>query len=154
MPLETKFLRLRTPVTLGSRLGDWQVTWLGGWGRYQLYYLVMVVKVQPLHARPRRVTAGPDARRDQRPARGQNGHRKCHRFYRKCSGGNLLWEETDPGAGALPIESMTLSGGECAAGLSQMPTVGQIPRVNVRFPPFYAACRQRIVPTRSCADSA
>ena len=46
MQLETKFLRLPTPVTLGFRLGDWQVSWLGGWGRDQLYYLVMVVKVQ------------------------------------------------------------------------------------------------------------
>lgn len=59
MQLETKFLRLRTPVSLGSRFGDWQVMWLGGWGRYRLYYLVMVVKIQPLDARPRRVTAGP-----------------------------------------------------------------------------------------------
>jgi hypothetical protein len=40
MQLETKFLRLRTPVTLGSRFGEWQVTWLGGWSRYRLYYLV------------------------------------------------------------------------------------------------------------------
>ena len=46
MQLETKFLRLPPPVTLGSRFGDWQVSWLGGWGRDQLYYLVMVVKVQ------------------------------------------------------------------------------------------------------------
>jgi hypothetical protein len=22
---------LRTPVTIGSRFGDWEVTWLGGW---------------------------------------------------------------------------------------------------------------------------
>jgi hypothetical protein len=47
MQLETKFLRLRTPVTLGSRFGEWHVTWLGGWSRYRLYYLVMVVKIQP-----------------------------------------------------------------------------------------------------------
>jgi hypothetical protein len=53
MQLETKFLRLRTPVTLGSRFGDWQVTWLGGWGRYRLYYLVMVAKLEPY-----RVTTG------------------------------------------------------------------------------------------------
>ena len=58
MLLETKFLRLRTPVTLGSRFGDWHVTWLGGWGRYRLYYLVMVVKLESLPARPCRVTAG------------------------------------------------------------------------------------------------
>jgi hypothetical protein len=56
MQLETKFLRLRTPVTIGSRFGDWHVTWLGGWSRYRLFYLVMVVKLQPLRARPRRIT--------------------------------------------------------------------------------------------------
>jgi hypothetical protein len=28
--METKFLRLRTPVELGSRFDDWQVCWLGG----------------------------------------------------------------------------------------------------------------------------
>jgi hypothetical protein len=45
MQLETKFLRLRTPVELGSRFGDWHVTWLGGWSKYRLFYLVMVVKL-------------------------------------------------------------------------------------------------------------
>ena len=43
--METKFLRLRTPVEYGSRFGDWQVCWLGGWARFRLYYLVMLVKV-------------------------------------------------------------------------------------------------------------
>ena len=46
MQMETKFLRLRTPVTLGSRFGDWTVCWLGGWSRDRLYYLVMVVKLE------------------------------------------------------------------------------------------------------------
>jgi hypothetical protein len=46
MELETKFLRLRTPVTIGSRFGEWQVTWLGGWTRERLSYLVMLVRVQ------------------------------------------------------------------------------------------------------------
>ena len=50
MPLETKFLRLRTPVTIGSRFGDWEVSWLGGWTRNRLCYLVMVVRV-PLCAK-------------------------------------------------------------------------------------------------------
>src|ERR1039457_1678708 len=45
MQMETKFLRLRTPVELGSRFGDWQVWWLGGWVRFRLHYLVMLVKV-------------------------------------------------------------------------------------------------------------
>jgi hypothetical protein len=47
MRLETKYLRLRTPVTLGSRFDDWEVTWLGGWSRDRLHYLVMVVRVAP-----------------------------------------------------------------------------------------------------------
>ena len=46
-PLETKFLRLHTPVTLGSWFGDWQVCWLGGWSKHRLYYVVMVCRVQP-----------------------------------------------------------------------------------------------------------
>ena len=47
MQLETKFLRLRTPVEIGSLFGDWQVCWLGGWTRHHLSYLVMVVRLQP-----------------------------------------------------------------------------------------------------------
>jgi hypothetical protein len=45
MQPETKFLRIRTPVTLGSRFGEWTVCWLGGWGRDRLCYLVVVVKI-------------------------------------------------------------------------------------------------------------
>jgi hypothetical protein len=52
MRLETKYLRLRTPVTLGSRFGDWEVTWLGGWSRHKLHYLVMVVRVASEDAKP------------------------------------------------------------------------------------------------------
>ena len=48
MQLETKFLRLRTPVEIGALFGDWQVCWLGGWTRHHLSYLVMVVRLQPL----------------------------------------------------------------------------------------------------------
>src|SRR5215467_12993507 len=47
MQLETKFLRLRTPVTPGSRFGDWKVCWLGGWTRDRLSYIVMVVRPCP-----------------------------------------------------------------------------------------------------------
>ncbi len=46
MPLETKFLRLPAPVTIGSRFDDWRVCWLGGWTRNRLSYLVMVVRVK------------------------------------------------------------------------------------------------------------
>ena len=44
--METKFLRLRTPVELGSRFGDWSVCWLGGWAKHRLYYLVMLVRIE------------------------------------------------------------------------------------------------------------
>jgi len=45
MRLETKFFRLGTEVTLGSRFDDWTVCWLGGWSKHRLYYVVMLVKV-------------------------------------------------------------------------------------------------------------
>jgi len=45
MRLETKFLRLKTPVTIGSRFGKWKVCWLGGWTRDRLSYVVMLVRV-------------------------------------------------------------------------------------------------------------
>jgi hypothetical protein len=45
MQLETKFMRLPIPVTVGSRFGEWQVTW-GYWTRHRLSFLVMVVKVK------------------------------------------------------------------------------------------------------------
>jgi hypothetical protein len=48
MQLETKFLRLQIPVTLGSRFGDWQVCWLGGWSKRRFAFVVMLVRVQPL----------------------------------------------------------------------------------------------------------
>jgi hypothetical protein len=43
--METKFLRLRTPVELTSRFDDWRVCWLGGWDKHRHFYLVMLVKV-------------------------------------------------------------------------------------------------------------
>src|SRR5882672_6947459 len=43
--LETKFLRVKTPVTIRSRFGDWHVCWLGGWTRQRLAYIVMVVRI-------------------------------------------------------------------------------------------------------------
>jgi hypothetical protein len=38
-------LTRRTPVTIGSRFGDWEVTWLGGWTRDRLSYIVMAVNM-------------------------------------------------------------------------------------------------------------
>ena len=45
MQLETKYLRLRTPVALGSQFDDWQVCWLGGWDKCRIVFLVMVKRV-------------------------------------------------------------------------------------------------------------
>jgi hypothetical protein len=48
MQIETKYLRLRTPVTLGSRFDDWSVVWIGGWtNKYKLCFLVLVMRVNP-----------------------------------------------------------------------------------------------------------
>jgi hypothetical protein len=47
MQIETKFLRLKTPVTIGSLFGDWRVVWLGGWTRHKLSYIVLVLRVAP-----------------------------------------------------------------------------------------------------------
>ncbi len=45
MRIETKFLRLKTPVTIGSYFDDWRVCWLGGWTRDKRSYIVMVARV-------------------------------------------------------------------------------------------------------------
>jgi hypothetical protein len=45
MQLETKFMRLPMPVSVGLRFDDWQVTW-GYWTRHRLSFLVMVVRVK------------------------------------------------------------------------------------------------------------
>jgi hypothetical protein len=59
MKIETKFLRLKMPVTIGSWFGDWRVMWLGGWTRHQLSYLVMVARVAPNKAKSSRRDTSP-----------------------------------------------------------------------------------------------
>jgi hypothetical protein len=44
MQPDTKFMRIPLAATVGSRFGEWQVTWIGGWDKWRLYYLVMVVR--------------------------------------------------------------------------------------------------------------
>ena len=64
MRIETKFLRLRTEVALGSWFGDWRVCWLGGWTKHRLNYLVMLMKVPRKEASLERATPpGTTARR-------------------------------------------------------------------------------------------
>jgi hypothetical protein len=42
MHIQTKFLRLSKPVSLGDRIDDWRVSWVGGWDRYRVLFVVMV----------------------------------------------------------------------------------------------------------------
>jgi hypothetical protein len=42
MLVQTKFLRLRKPVSLGDRVDDWRVSWLGGWDKCRVFFVVMV----------------------------------------------------------------------------------------------------------------
>jgi hypothetical protein len=41
MQMETKYVHLRDSVEFGTRFGDWQVCWIGGWARFRLYFLVL-----------------------------------------------------------------------------------------------------------------
>jgi len=42
MPVQTKFLRLCKPVSLGDRIDNWRVSWLGGWDKCRVFFVVMV----------------------------------------------------------------------------------------------------------------
>jgi hypothetical protein len=48
MQMETKFLRLHTPVELGSLFDDWRVCWLAGWSKHRMFYLVMMMKIESM----------------------------------------------------------------------------------------------------------
>jgi hypothetical protein len=42
MHVQTKFLRLCEPVSLGEQIDDWRVCWLGGWDKCRVFFIVMV----------------------------------------------------------------------------------------------------------------
>ena len=44
MRIETKFLRLREAVAWGHEIDGWQVCWRGGWDKWRMFYIVMVMK--------------------------------------------------------------------------------------------------------------
>ncbi len=46
MHIQTKFLRLRAPVSLGDRIDDWRICWLGGWDKCRVFFVVMVEREQ------------------------------------------------------------------------------------------------------------
>jgi len=45
MQIETKYLRLVKPVTMGEQIEGWRVCWLGGWDKCRVFYVVMVMRV-------------------------------------------------------------------------------------------------------------
>ena len=47
MTLETKYARLRQPVSVGERIDGWRVSWVGGWDRCKVFFVVMLVRVKP-----------------------------------------------------------------------------------------------------------
>ena len=42
MHVQTKFLRLSKPVSLGDRIDNWRVSWVGGWDKCRVFFVVMV----------------------------------------------------------------------------------------------------------------
>ena len=44
MTPDTKYLRLSKPAELGDEIDGWRVCWLGGWSKYRIFYLVMLVR--------------------------------------------------------------------------------------------------------------
>jgi len=79
MQMETKYLRLPTPVMLGSRFDDWSVCWLGGWAKHRMFFLVMLVRVlpdRPHTGLPALGTARNERRRQARNALERNSERE------------------------------------------------------------------------------
>ncbi len=48
MHVQTKFLRLCEPVSLGDRIDNWRVSWLGGWDKCRVFFIVMVERENEL----------------------------------------------------------------------------------------------------------
>ena len=45
--IETKYLRLSHPVSVGDYLADWRVCWVGGSDKFRALYVVMVERMEP-----------------------------------------------------------------------------------------------------------
>ena len=43
--VQTKFLRLTRPPSLGAMIDGWRVCWLGGWDRGRIFFVVMVERL-------------------------------------------------------------------------------------------------------------
>jgi hypothetical protein len=46
MHVQTKFLWLCKPVLIGDRIDDWRVSWLGGWDKCRVFFVVMVERTR------------------------------------------------------------------------------------------------------------
>jgi hypothetical protein len=42
MRVETKFLRLFSPLAVGDHIDGWRVCWVGGWDKCRVLFVVMV----------------------------------------------------------------------------------------------------------------
>ena len=49
MRIQTRFLRLSKPAVAGEMIDGWQVSWVGGWGRCKVFFVVMVIKEPAAH---------------------------------------------------------------------------------------------------------
>ena len=58
MHVQTKFLRLCEPVSLGDCIDDWRICWLGGWDKCRVFFVVMVMKE---HEQPAELPESKDA---------------------------------------------------------------------------------------------
>ena len=49
MHVQTKFLRLCKPVSLDDRIDNWRVSWVGGWDKCRVFFVVMVESEHEQH---------------------------------------------------------------------------------------------------------
>jgi|HubBroStandDraft_2_1064218.scaffolds.fasta_scaffold265513_2 hypothetical protein len=47
MTLETKYVHLRRAVAVGERIDGWRVSWVGGWDRCKVFFVGMLVRINP-----------------------------------------------------------------------------------------------------------
>ena len=43
--VETRFLKLCSSVEVGAIVDGWTVSWVGGWDRARVFFLVMVIRI-------------------------------------------------------------------------------------------------------------
>src|SRR6266481_5415875 len=59
MHIQTKFLRLCKPASLGDRIDDWRICWLGGWDKCRVFFIVMVEREYEQPVTPSNARAAP-----------------------------------------------------------------------------------------------